>query len=114
MSREQLRMRRSSSKSGVEDILNSSLKVSGRRVTGKSSSVVKERYSTDNFDLLKLRDYKQREGLITNFLTQESDLIIIVIDQFTATEKQLIDRIKLSIEARSKRLQQLIIVHNYF
>lgn len=56
---------------------------------------------------------KARDCLLLDFLVQTSDVIIVVVDKFTALEKCIVDKFRSTLISQ-KNLQKLVIVHNYF
>jgi len=47
---------------------------------------------------MRIKDIRARESMIMNFLLENSDIIIIVIDKFTALEKWIIEKIRKKLE----------------
>lgn len=55
---------------------------------------------------------KARECVLLDFIIAKSNIIILVIDKFSAVEKCIID--KLRAKAPNSNLKKFIVIHNYF
>ena len=60
-----------------------------------------------------MRDIRAREAVLLKFLSQHSQIVVVVIDKFTVIEKLMIEKIR-ALVRDSRSVKELVVVHNYF